>query len=198
MAQPHPWLMPLHRRVLACVWLAVAWLRLRGLDRAGRPVVLACRRHLRLRRLGLLPVRHLSRRGRRTPAAAGMQASREPRAGGGRALRPDRRAAADRGGASGKRQGPGRADRRRSGGRRRVPLARAGGDGRARRLAAAAVATEVLDIGSGLGGPARFLAATRGLRVVGVDLTPEYVDVANELTRRCGLADRARFLTASA
>ena len=58
--------------------------------------------------------------------------------------------------------------------------------------------TEVLDIGSGLGGPARFLAATRGLRVVGIDLTPEYVDVANELTRRCGLADRARFLTASA
>ena len=37
---------------------------------------------------------------------------------------------------------------------------------------------------------------TRGLRVVGIDLTPEYVEVANELTRRCGLADRARFLTA--
>ena len=62
----------------------------------------------------------------------------------------------------------------------------------------ATVPTEVLDIGSGLGGPARFLAATHGLRVVGIDLTPEYVDVANELTRRCGLADRARFLTASA
>ncbi|MFZ1430259.1 MAG: class I SAM-dependent methyltransferase [Geminicoccaceae bacterium] len=62
----------------------------------------------------------------------------------------------------------------------------------------AAVATEVLDIGSGLGGPARFLAATRGLRVVGVDLTPEYVTAATELTRRCGLADRARFLTANA
>jgi ubiquinone/menaquinone biosynthesis C-methylase UbiE len=57
---------------------------------------------------------------------------------------------------------------------------------------------EVLDIGSGLGGPARFLAAARGLRVVGVDLTPEYVAVANELARRCGLADRVRFLTADA
>ena len=33
---------------------------------------------------------------------------------------------------------------------------------------------------------------------MGIDLTPEYVDVANELTRRCGLADRARFLTANA
>ena len=62
----------------------------------------------------------------------------------------------------------------------------------------ASVPTEVLDIGSGLGGPARFFAATRGLRVVGIDLTPEYVEVANALTRRCGLADRARFLTANA
>jgi SAM-dependent methyltransferase len=60
------------------------------------------------------------------------------------------------------------------------------------------VDTELLDIGSGLGGPARFLAATRGLRVVGVDLTPEYVAVAGELARRCGLADRVRFLTADA
>jgi ubiquinone/menaquinone biosynthesis C-methylase UbiE len=57
---------------------------------------------------------------------------------------------------------------------------------------------EVLDIGSGLGGPACFLAANRGLRVVGVDLTPEYVAVAGELARRCGLADRVRFLTADA
>jgi ubiquinone/menaquinone biosynthesis C-methylase UbiE len=60
------------------------------------------------------------------------------------------------------------------------------------------VDTEVLDLGSGLGGPARFLAATRGLRVVGIDLTPEYVDVANELSRRCGLADRARFVAGDA
>ena len=61
-----------------------------------------------------------------------------------------------------------------------------------------ALDTELLDIGSGIGGPARFLAATRGYRVVGVDLTPEYVAVANELSRRCGLDDRVRFLTANA
>ena len=61
-----------------------------------------------------------------------------------------------------------------------------------------ALDTELLDIGSGIGGPARFLAATRGYRVVGVDLTPEYVAVANELSRRCGLDDRVRFLTADA
>jgi ubiquinone/menaquinone biosynthesis C-methylase UbiE len=58
--------------------------------------------------------------------------------------------------------------------------------------------TELLDIGSGLGGPARFIAATRGHRVVGVDLTPEYVEAANELTRRCGLGGRARFLVGNA
>ena len=57
---------------------------------------------------------------------------------------------------------------------------------------------ELLDIGSGLGGPARFLAASRGYRVVGVDLTPEYVAVANELSRRCGLGDQVRFLAGNA
>ena len=65
-------------------------------------------------------------------------------------------------------------------------------------LLPAEVDGELLDVGSGIGGPARFLAANRGHRIVGVDLTPEYVDVANELTRRCGLADKARFLTADA
>ncbi|MFO1071718.1 MAG: class I SAM-dependent methyltransferase [Geminicoccaceae bacterium] len=57
---------------------------------------------------------------------------------------------------------------------------------------------EVLDVGSGLGGPARFLARTRGLRVLGIDLTPDYVAVANELSRRCGLAERVRFEVADA
>lgn len=57
---------------------------------------------------------------------------------------------------------------------------------------------EVLDIGSGLGGPARYLAAHRGLRVAGIDLTPEYVAIARELARRCGLEGRVRFLEADA
>ncbi|MFO1047932.1 MAG: class I SAM-dependent methyltransferase [Geminicoccaceae bacterium] len=65
-------------------------------------------------------------------------------------------------------------------------------------LLPSALDTELLDVGSGIGGPARFLAATRGYRVAGVDLTPEYVEVANELARRCGLADRVRFLAGDA
>jgi len=56
----------------------------------------------------------------------------------------------------------------------------------------------VVDVGSGLGGPARYLAATYGCRVTGLDLTPEFVAVATELTRRTGLSDRAAFKQGSA
>ena len=48
--------------------------------------------------------------------------------------------------------------------------------------------TEVLDLGSGLGGPARYLAATYGCQVVGVDLSPEFVEAAAYLAQRCGLS----------
>ena len=54
-------------------------------------------------------------------------------------------------------------------------------------------AMHVLDLGSGLGGPARTLAATHGCRVTGIDLSDEYVGVATSLTRRMGLADRVDF-----
>src|SRR5579863_7519841 len=41
----------------------------------------------------------------------------------------------------------------------------------------------VLDVGSGIGGPSRWLAAQLGCRVSGVDLTAEFVRVAQLLTR---------------
>ncbi|MBN8900975.1 MAG: methyltransferase domain-containing protein, partial [Rhodospirillales bacterium] len=56
----------------------------------------------------------------------------------------------------------------------------------------------VLDIGSGLGGPARYLAQTFGCTVTGVDLTPDFVDTANGLTAVVGLQDRVRFEVGSA
>lgn len=51
----------------------------------------------------------------------------------------------------------------------------------------------VLDAGSGLGGPARYLAQTFGCHVEGVDLAPDYVALATMLTERAGLADRVAF-----
>lgn len=53
--------------------------------------------------------------------------------------------------------------------------------------------SEVLDLGSGLGGPARTLAELTGCNVTGVDLTPEFCEVATALSEWTGLADRTRF-----
>ena len=51
----------------------------------------------------------------------------------------------------------------------------------------------VLDVGSGLGGPSRFLAWRYGCMVSGVDLTAEFVRVAEMLTRRTGLEGRVDY-----
>lgn len=56
----------------------------------------------------------------------------------------------------------------------------------------------VLDIGSGIGGPARHFARACGCRVTGVDLTEEFVQAAEALTRRCGQSDRVSFRVGSA
>jgi SAM-dependent methyltransferase len=66
------------------------------------------------------------------------------------------------------------------------------------RLLAPSAADHVVDIGSGIGGPSRYLAATYGCRVSGVDLTPEFVATAEDLTRRVGLPDRVDFRVGSA
>lgn len=56
----------------------------------------------------------------------------------------------------------------------------------------------VLDMGSGIGGPARYLASEYGCRVTGIDLTEEYVNVARMLTQRLGLSDLVTFHHGSA
>jgi sarcosine/dimethylglycine N-methyltransferase len=48
----------------------------------------------------------------------------------------------------------------------------------------------VLDAGAGLGGPARYLAGRFGCRVIGLDLTPEFVSIGELLNERTGMADR--------
>lgn len=51
----------------------------------------------------------------------------------------------------------------------------------------------VLDIGSGIGGPARYFASRFGCRVTGIDLTPEFHDLAVHLTRLLKLQDQVGF-----
>jgi ubiquinone/menaquinone biosynthesis C-methylase UbiE len=61
------------------------------------------------------------------------------------------------------------------------------------RLAALPPGARVLDVGGGLGGPARTLAADFGCRVTVVDLTEEFCRVGALLTARAALADRVEF-----
>ena len=56
----------------------------------------------------------------------------------------------------------------------------------------------VLDVGCGLGGSARYLAAEHGCEVVGIDLTRQYVATASALAAMVGLERRVEFRQASA
>jgi ubiquinone/menaquinone biosynthesis C-methylase UbiE len=53
--------------------------------------------------------------------------------------------------------------------------------------------SRVLDLGSGLGGPARTVAEVIGCTVTGVDLTPEFCEVATALSQWTGMSDRTTF-----
>ena len=53
--------------------------------------------------------------------------------------------------------------------------------------------SEVLDIGSGLGGPARTLAETYGCRVTGVDLTLPFCEAAAAMSNWVGLGNQVLF-----
>jgi SAM-dependent methyltransferase len=57
---------------------------------------------------------------------------------------------------------------------------------------------EVLEVGSGSGGPAVYLARSRGCRVTGVDINEHGVRNAAGLAEAHGLADRVRFRTVDA
>jgi cyclopropane fatty-acyl-phospholipid synthase-like methyltransferase len=56
----------------------------------------------------------------------------------------------------------------------------------------------ILEIGSGIGGPARWFAAKCGVHVTGVDLTAEFCAAAEVLNRATGLADRVTIKNGSA
>jgi ubiquinone/menaquinone biosynthesis C-methylase UbiE len=65
-------------------------------------------------------------------------------------------------------------------------------------LACASPGMKVLDVGCGLGGSSRYLAAERRCDVTGIDLTPEYCDIAIELSKRTGLERLTHFRCGSA
>ena len=68
-----------------------------------------------------------------------------------------------------------------------------GGKGATSRLAllgGLAPGMRVLDVGGGLGGPARTLAVEHGCRVTVIDLAQSYVEAGEALTARLGLADK--------
>jgi ubiquinone/menaquinone biosynthesis C-methylase UbiE len=66
------------------------------------------------------------------------------------------------------------------------------------RLAGITADMSVLDVGSGVGGPARFLAANHGCHVTGVDLSEPFVEAARYLTGRTGQSGQVSFECASA
>lgn len=51
----------------------------------------------------------------------------------------------------------------------------------------------LLDVGSGIGGPARYMAHRFGCRVTGIDLTAEFCEAARHLTKLLGLESRVEF-----
>ena len=56
----------------------------------------------------------------------------------------------------------------------------------------------ILDIGGGIGGPARWIAAHFGCHVTCLDLTPEFCQAAEELNAATGLADSVRVVQGTA
>jgi ubiquinone/menaquinone biosynthesis C-methylase UbiE len=51
----------------------------------------------------------------------------------------------------------------------------------------------ILDIGCGIGGPARYMATRFDCHVTGIDITPSFVETANKLTALLGLAQQVTF-----
>jgi len=58
--------------------------------------------------------------------------------------------------------------------------------------------SRVLDIGSGVGGPARYFAHAAGCHVTALELQPELHAIAADLTQRCGLGERVTHLCGDA
>ena len=56
----------------------------------------------------------------------------------------------------------------------------------------------LLDVGCGIGGPARMLAADFDCQVTGLDLTEEFIRTATQLSELLGLSDKTNFVVGNA
>jgi cyclopropane fatty-acyl-phospholipid synthase-like methyltransferase len=57
--------------------------------------------------------------------------------------------------------------------------------------------SRILNVGSGLGGPARYFGGKLGASVLAVELQDDLHRTATELTARCGLTDNVHHLVRS-
>jgi len=56
------------------------------------------------------------------------------------------------------------------------------------------VGSQVLDVGAGIGGPARYISARSGCNITGIELQSDLTEAACQLTERVGLAGRVQFI----
>lgn len=54
------------------------------------------------------------------------------------------------------------------------------------------------DIGSGIGGPMRWIAAQTGAHMDGIDITPEFVEISNQISARMGFGEKCKAIVGDA
>ena len=50
--------------------------------------------------------------------------------------------------------------------------------------------TKILDVGSGMGGPARYIANKTGAEITAIELQSDQNNLAKDLTKKCGLSNK--------
>jgi len=54
--------------------------------------------------------------------------------------------------------------------------------------------TKILDVGSGIGGPARYIANKTGAEITAIELQPDQNNLAKDLTKKCGLSNKVNHI----
>ena len=54
--------------------------------------------------------------------------------------------------------------------------------------------TKILDVGSGIGGPARYIANQTGAEITAIELQSDQNNLAKELTKKCGLSNKVNHI----